>query len=48
MLNFILNSVDSANDDIEGYKRMKEKGMGSHSDFELRLYSQAFKKGVNM
>lgn len=37
MSNFILNSVDSANDDIEGYKRMKEKGMGSYSDFELNL-----------
>lgn len=37
MSNFILNSVDSANDDIESYKMMKEKGMGSHSDFELNL-----------
>ena len=32
-----MNSVDSANNDIEGYKLMKEKGLGSHSDFELNL-----------
>lgn len=37
MSNFILNSVDSANDDIEGYKMMKAKGLGSYSDFELNL-----------
>ena len=37
MSNFILNSVDSANDDIEGYKMMKAKVLGSHSDFKLNL-----------